>query len=930
VDENSHDTFRHYIDALDRSTEIDTPTINTGTSHGWQVFTYPSATEVDTYTGITSTTPSTSCTFCRHDVSTYDGNGRVTRNTLASDPDGQTFTDTAYDSTSRTSSVSNPYRSTSDPTYGLESFQYDGMNRQTRNTHQDTNYIQMVYGAAVSGSGGAASQLCVSGTYGLGYPVLSIDEAGKKQQSWQDGFGRTIEADEPDSSGALTVGTCYKYDVLNNQTQVAQGSQTRTYGYDGLSRQTSSSEPESGTTTSFYTTSGGALCSGVAANACRISDARSITTTYVYDSRDRLTSKTYSDNTTHSVTYSYGQTPCNGLTITNGLNRRTCMTDAAGTTAWSYDPAGHIITEKRTIGTITKTISNTYNLDGSVAQKTYPSTNVITYTYNNAQRVTAVQNNSIGKNYATGITYAPQGAVSSVLENQGGGFAGITYTRSYNNRLQLTVTRATSSNGTTFDLAYAYDLGGGVNNGNLVNLTNNRDTTRSVSYTYDTLNRVSTAQTSGSTGSFCWGQGFGYDRFANLLNVSVTKCSAPSLSVTVDNGNHVTGSPYNYDAAGNMMHDNNNAYTFDAENRLTTGNGTTFTHDGDDWRVKKSSGELEWHDTSCGGDLVDVFDLSGNLKAEYYYVGHMLFASRSFYYFGDNVDSVRVITDTTGNVQRESDYYAFGGELPVVTTISDVRKFNGKKRDTETSLDYSHFRMSNSTLGRWLSVDPVGADLRQPQTLNRYAYVANNPVNKIDPQGLFSSPGGISSTTVKGPNGSITSVDTVVNVNETVDPVPLDGGEVGGGGGISAARIPYHPFLDTPTFGPRNPGGVQPKPKPKPQPDWQGFEQCCAATRQAYRHNLGGALTVIVPSAVLFSASVGVTIWAPGVKTGEGILEGLEVLHMKSYLAIPGAAAFILYIEGVKMSNRAQMQFLHDEGDCQSKYGISSKGCNVN
>ena len=127
--------------------------------------------------------------------------------------------------------------------------------------------------------------------------MLNVDEAGKKSQTWTDGFGRTIEADEPDTSNNLTIATCSTYDLLDNLTQVVQGSETRTYVYDGLSRQTSATEPESGAISTFYTTSAGALCSGVAGNACRITDARSKTTTYAYDTRDRLTSKTFSDST---------------------------------------------------------------------------------------------------------------------------------------------------------------------------------------------------------------------------------------------------------------------------------------------------------------------------------------------------------------------------------------------------------------------------------------------------------------------------------------------------------------------------------------------------------------------------------------------------------------------------------------------------------
>src|SRR5689334_23796264 len=142
-----------------------------------------------------------------------------------------------------------------------------------------------------------------------------------------------------------------------------------------------------------------------------------------------------------------------------------------------------------------------------------------------------------------------------------------------------------------------------------------------------------------------------------------------------------------------MTHDGSLAYVFDAENHLTHSNGVDYTHDGDDWRVKKSNGDLEWHSTACGGDLLDEFDLSGNLKSEYYYIAGMLFATRSFYYYGDHLQSERVMTDTTGHLQWESDYYAFGGELNVTNLASNNRKFTSKKRDTETSFDYSHLRM---------------------------------------------------------------------------------------------------------------------------------------------------------------------------------------------------------------------------------------------
>lgn len=69
-------------------------------------------------------------------------------------------------------------------------------------------------------------------------------------------------------------------------------------------------------------------------------------------------------------------------------------------------------------------------------------------------------------------------------------------------------------------------------------------------------------------------------------------------------------------------------------------------------------------------------------------------------------------------------------------------KFTGKERDSESGLDNFGFRYNSSSLGRFMSPDPVMASGRveNPQTWNRYTYVLNNPLRFIDPLGLFASP----------------------------------------------------------------------------------------------------------------------------------------------------------------------------------------------
>jgi RHS repeat-associated protein len=66
-------------------------------------------------------------------------------------------------------------------------------------------------------------------------------------------------------------------------------------------------------------------------------------------------------------------------------------------------------------------------------------------------------------------------------------------------------------------------------------------------------------------------------------------------------------------------------------------------------------------------------------------------------------------------------------------------KFTGKERDTESGLDYFGFRYLGTNVGRWTSADNTFADqfLLNPQSLNLFSYVRNNPINSIDPDGLL-------------------------------------------------------------------------------------------------------------------------------------------------------------------------------------------------
>ena len=94
------------------------------------------------------------------------------------------------------------------------------------------------------------------------------------------------------------------------------------------------------------------------------------------------------------------------------------------------------------------------------------------------------------------------------------------------------------------------------------------------------------------------------------------------------------------------------------------------------------------------------------------------------------------------SVCYDGDFYPFGGERIITNTCTQNYKFEGKERDAETGNDDFGARYYSSRLGRWLSADwsavpaPVPyANLTNPQTLNLYAMVSDNPETFADLDG---------------------------------------------------------------------------------------------------------------------------------------------------------------------------------------------------
>jgi len=305
-------------------------------------------------------------------------------------------------------------------------------------------------------------------------------------------------------------------------------------------------------------------------------------------------------------------------------------------------------------------------------------------------------------------------------------------------------------------LIYGYTQNG-ANNGQPTSITDGVDSGRTVSYTFDSLKRLTAASTTGSTNYAAWGLSWTYDRYSNRTAQSATVGSPPSNSTPVNSANQVTGigsSTFSYDANGNLTQDDNYQYTYDAENRLVQAqlkNGgavqATYAFDGNGKRAVKvapqQTGSNRTFSIYAGSRIVSEFS---DASTATYTTGTTPGQAPSetvsllLYQHSDHM-STRMATDQQGNVAEQKGHYPYGDSwYETGGAMGSVpRKFSKYMIETElpnSALHSSLAREHSARLGRFHSPDRRSAGQFNPQRMNRYAYASNDPINRWDPRGL--------------------------------------------------------------------------------------------------------------------------------------------------------------------------------------------------
>lgn len=553
--------------------------------------------------------------------------------------------------------------------------------------------------------------------YGISVTLATTQSAYFSQPSFS-GSAVNLSGGADDVISMNTpLSTLYTYNARGQLVTITQGQQTRTYQYDDLDRLTSSVLPETGDLATTYTYKDfGAVY--------QRTDPRGIVTTYGYDTLNRLTQTSYSDQTP-TVTYTYGGA-ADKTTLAAG--RLEQITDGSGTKTFQYDLMGRGTQVSRLIGANTYTTHYSYSA-GLLSTLTYPSGRTVNFTPDPIGRLNTIDTN--GSTLLTVRSYNAAGEISNLAYGNG-----METTYGYNSQLQLQTIVSGSTTTPSLNLTYNY---GSSDNGQIQGITDNINASQSTSYVYDELGRLKTAQTTDLVSSGTWKLGFKYDRYGNRL-AQIPQggtTSMPVSEVAVDpTTNQISG--YQYDAAGNLTNDGLHSYGYDAENRLTTVDGSTqnFVYDASGMRVKK-------------GTTVYIYD-GRQVIAEYAngaaassptveYVGDVAsFSGTTTTYFYKDHLSNRFLADASGTVTTSLSQFPFGE----TTSGSSATKwaFTNYERDNASSgsgLDYAYARFYSSRLGRFMSMDVLSGSPSDPQSLNRYIYSVDDPINRIDPTGML-------------------------------------------------------------------------------------------------------------------------------------------------------------------------------------------------
>jgi RHS repeat-associated protein len=527
-------------------------------------------------------------------------------------------------------------------------------------------------------------------------------------------------------NGGNSYFTTYQYDAADALIKVTNHLGHNTHNvYDLLGRKIAMCDPNMGTASTLQSCSTGQTGAWVytynlAGDLLTQKDAKNQTLCLEYDVVGRPTVKKQGATCTGTtlVVWTYDDPA-----VLYSKGRVTRIVDQASTTQFVYDQLGRVTQTQRQLLGVWHTMSQSYDALNRITSETFPDSETVNYSYNTAGWLSSVSG------YINGITYNARGQKTQLTYANG---LITTWTYNVNN---FRVTNRTTSNNQQ-NLTYGYD-----NNGNVTSITDSLFT-GSRTFQYDDLNRLINA-----AGTFGPNQSqtaciYGYSAIGDITNKCGTLFTyGDSMHPSAVTHNPLTGKNYTYDQNGNMLTRGNQTLTWDIDNRVSQvsisgGGSTLMEYDYAGMRVKKNA--------PSGITLYPFqgYEIDPNgIITKFIRIGIETFASKKgtnkYFYHNDHLGGVNVITDIAGTRVQLNEYDPWGSVSRAVGSIDPTHRFNGKELDPETGLYYYGGRYYDPEISRFISPDPFVQNPFDPQNLNRYSYVINNPQNYIDPDGYF-------------------------------------------------------------------------------------------------------------------------------------------------------------------------------------------------
>jgi RHS repeat-associated protein len=733
----------------------------------------------------------------------YDSNGRLLQKT---DPNGL-VTSYAYDPRGRLSQIS---EQANGATARVTAFSYTPSGKLARTTLPDGRTLSYSYNGAQElmtvtdnlgdkigytyDSRGNRSQTStydpdgtlvrqIKSVYDIRDHLQSINDGGSVTQQVNDALGNLVQQTDPNNNpptshsydplnrliktiDAINGTTGYRYDPNGQVDQVTTpNGATTDYQYDDFGDLLQEDSPDRGTTTYRYDAAG---------NLTQKTDARGVIATYSYDALNRLTATHYSGMNQASAsdtTLTYDSGP----DCSNGIGHLCTAQDQSGTTTYTYDAFGNILsqTHSQSQSMGTTTISYRYDNGNRMVGITYPDGREIDYTRDAIGRIQGITTAAAGNS---------QTLVSGRQYRADGHLTGQTFGNGLSDQRQYTAQGRLSSwtlggNSVNLDYGYSYDANG--------NLTGQSGPDGSAAYQYDPLDRL----TDESWGTGNYHNSYSYDGNGNRLTSLDSSGNAigydydPQSNKLNQRGNQTI----TLDAAGNTTDDGKYQYRYDAAGRLSDVllNGVTvarYTYDYLGLRRDKilATGTTEFA-YGPNGHLLSEQKATGSGR-DYVWTDTSPIAQINVngsnqandtidYLHTDAMGTPRLASDANQQIVWRWKWDAFGyRQVKASNTLIEMNlRYPGQYYDTETGLFYNWNRYYDPSTGRYGRSDPIGLN----GGYNSFSYVDGNPLNLIDTLGLY--PDCISSILGVSRKSWTETRDEVKSSFKLVVPIPSGG-----------------------------------------------------------------------------------------------------------------------------------------------------------